>query len=129
MSIESTNDDEPSQPLSATFISPQTEVYQFIENYIPGFDLSALLVDLDKVAYSWQFEWTRIIVKITPSGNLQIYHEYDHGDFEERPLSTSTIFRKPVDSHKHVVLDELILPMPFQERGLSAELLHPYYVQ
>lgn len=127
--MEHLPEQSPLRDYPATY-RPSTEgVVRFIDTHYQGFDLANVLHRLDALSKERMFEWTSVVAEVAPSGNLIISHEYDDLDADDRPLLLKVILKLPVDGCRVVTHEEMFLPIRFQRRGLSAELLKPYYEQ
>lgn len=105
--------------------APET-IHLFLSQHFPEFDLFGLLAELEQVAASTHFEWTRIQIRIMDSGNLRIEHQFDNL-IDEVPLSL--IQTLLVDLPRRAAHEEMVLPNHLQRQGLSRKLLLPYYRQ
>ncbi|GAB3639143.1 hypothetical protein GCM10027422_47340 [Hymenobacter arcticus] len=113
------------------FASDEEGISAFLENQYSGFDLEQILSELEAVATKWLFErgeWTRIQIGTTRAGSLHIEHYYDAGTDEE-PLSLRRILKNPSPTGRRASHEEMILPPSLQRKGLSRDLIRPYYKQ
>ena len=113
------------------FASDEELIARFLTEEFPGFDLFRVLHELEAVAARWGFEWGTRHVSVGSLGGLTIHHQYDdlENDTQES-LTVRRILRKPVAAAgRRVSHEELFLPVVFQNRGLSRELVLPYYTQ
>jgi len=113
------------------FSSDKQAITSFLTTYYPGFDLSAVLYELDKVAKMWDFEWGQKSIGLGGLGGLMIHHQYDNLDTSDEAdcLLVRRILKPPTADKKRISHEEMYLPPSMQQKGLSRHLILPYYRQ
>lgn len=127
--MEDLPDTQPFFTESVKYRPSSVEVHEFVKNHYEGFSLKHIFFQLEILSAGWGFQWTKVSAEIASSGNLILSHEYDDSDIDDRPLLLKITLKLPVDGLKVVTHDEMILPHRLQQKGLSAELIKPYYEQ
>ena len=113
------------------FASDEALITRFLTEEFPGFDLFRVLHELEAVASKWGFEWGTRQVSVGGLGGLLIHHQYDdlEAGTQESLILKRTLKKLSPDAERRVSHEELFLPAAFQNRGLSRELILPYYAQ
>lgn len=124
-------DFEQCRAIGVYFASDETLITRFLTEEFPGFDLFRVLHELESVAFKWGFEWGTRQVSVGGLGGLLIHHQYDALEAinQQSLILKRTLKKLSPGAGRRVSHEELFLPTAFQNRGLSRELIWPYYAQ